>query len=343
MTTTTARQEGPGTIEPFVIGSGMSGKGMAKALAIVEIIDPELRLAPLKRIQRNQSLRGLPTPGTKPLLLIGNPHGCHAQTLLDGIEAGFEHFVLDKPVCTSLEDVARLKQVRHDVAVCHGFRQQWGPQTLRRMIDAGEFGELISVEGRYWQSSAAQAALAGGTGGAKDWKNDRALNGPYDALVDLGAHYTDLLFFLADSAPTRSRAWVSHVNAPAPHRDTHAHVEFDFPRFRARGSISKTAHGAGNDLELTVLGQKQSVTWHVERPDELRVAQGSAIRILQKPADRSGSQQPPFHGTGWLEGYIEIIHRYLRKVSGDSTATYPTLQESLRVMETLLSLEPESR
>ena len=327
-------------IQPFVTGSGMSGKGMTKALAIISIVDPEIQLAPTVQLKRGQSLKGVIDKNFRPLLLIGNPHGLHAQTILEGIEAGFENIVCDKPVCVNKDDIPKLKKVTQDIAVCHGFRQQWGPQTIKKMIDAGEFGEIISVEGRYWQSSSAQWALnKTGSSSSKDWKNDPKLHGPYDALVDLGAHYTDLMFYFAGGTPTKSTAWVSHVNSPAPHRDSHAWVEFQFPKFRARGSISKTVHGTGNDLEIMILGEKKAVTWNMERSDVLKIAQGGKIDIVQKPGDKFGSQQPPFHGMGWIEGYIEIIHNYLMKMGGNTTATYPKLHESLKVMETLLSVD----
>lgn len=326
------------TIHPFVSGSGMSGKGMTKALSIIQIIDPELKLAPTVQLTRGQKLAGLTKGIEHPLLLIGNPHGLHAKTILEGLDAGFKHIVVDKPVCVSRDDIPKLKQVKEDVAVCHGFRQQWGAQAIKKMIEAGEFGELISIEGRYWQSSHSADALAGHSS-AKSWKNDPELHGPYDALVDLGAHYTDLMFYLAGATPTRATAWVSHVNSPAPHRDSHAWVEFHFPKFRARGSISKAVHGRGNDLEITVLGAKQAVTWSMERQDELRIAKGTTTTIVQRPNDKFGSQQPPFHGMGWIEGYNEIIHNYLMKMHGNRSVTYPTLQESLRVMETLLNVE----
>jgi len=327
-------------IQPFVSGSGMSGKGMTKALSIIKIVDPEIQLEPTVQLTRGQSLGGLVNKNFKPLLLIGNPHGLHAQTILEGISAGFENIVVDKPVCVSLEDIPKLKKVTQDIAVCHGFRQQWGPQTIKKMIDAGEFGDIISVEGRYWQSSSAQSALGkSSSSSSKDWKNDPKLHGPYDALVDLGAHYTDLMFYFAGSSPTKSSGWVSYINSPAPHRDSHAWVEFQFPKFRARGSISKTVHGTGNDLEITVLGAKQAVTWSMEKSDTLKIAQGAKVTILQKPNDKFGSQQPPFHGMGWIEGYIEIIHNYLMKMNGNTSTTYPKLHESLKVMEVLLNLD----
>jgi predicted dehydrogenase len=275
---------------PFIAGWGMAGKGMAKALEIIKIINPDLAIAePILIKKGTQTLQGLTDGKENALLLIGNPHGLHAQFILDGEAAGFKHIVSDKPVCIRKEDISKLRGVKADVAVTHGFRQNWGPQTIKKMIDAGEFGELIAIEGRYHQCSMAAAALAGEKSTSKDWKNDSNLNGPYDALVDLGAHYTDMMLFFAGAKPTQARGWVSHINSPAPHRDSHAHVEYVFPKFRARGSISKTVHGTGNDLEILVLGQKQAVTWNVERPDELRIAKGTTTTLLQKPSDKFGS------------------------------------------------------
>jgi predicted dehydrogenase len=322
---------------PFLIGHGMSGKAMATAWSMIDLIDDDLDLAPISDLERGQDLKSVRRGNGNSVLLIANPHGLHAETLLDGIDAGFTHFVMEKPVCVRLEDVSRLRAVRKDVAVCHGFRQQWGPQTLRRMIEAGDFGEIISIEGVYWQSSAAQAALEGKA--RADWKNDRVMNGPYDALVDLGAHYTDLMLFLSGERPLKATGWVSHVNAPAPHRDTHAHVDFVFQSCRARGSISKTVHGAGNLLEINVLGAKQSAAWSMERMDELRIARGATTTIMQKPSDKFGSRLPPFHMIGWSEGYIEIIHNYLLAAAGLGQGGYPTRQEGLDAIEVLLNLE----
>ena len=50
--------------------------------------------------------------------------------------------------------------------------------------------------------------------------------------------------------------------------------------------------------------------------------------------------QAPFHGTGWLEGYIEIIHRaLLAAIDKKSAASVPSLQESLIVIEVLLKTD----
>jgi len=49
-----------------------------------------------------------------------------------------------------------------------------------------------------------------------------------------------------------------------------------------------------------------------------------------------GSRLAPFHGLGWLEGYIEIIHQFLKEAAGQKSNVYPTLPESLKNIEVLL-------
>ena len=41
---------------------------------------------------------------------------------------------------------------------------------------------------------------------------------------------------------------------------------------------------------------------------------------------------------GWIEGYNDIIHNFLMSMAGHK-ASYPTLRESLQVMEVLLNAE----
>ena len=110
------------------------------------------------------------------------------------------------------------------------------------------------------------------------------------------------MMFLAGGPPESARTWLSHVNAPAPNRDTHVHIYLQFPACRSLGSASKTVHGA-NHLDVSVLGSERSVHWSFNNPDQLRVGRGNQVTCLHRSAGRYGSQQPPYHGTGWLEGY----------------------------------------
>ena len=325
--------------QPFILGRGMSGKAIAKALAVIDIIDPELEIAPPVQLERDQSLAGLVEGYENPILCVANPHGLHAQCVIDAEAAGLRDIIVDKPVCVKADDIERLRGVTADVAVLHGYRRMWGPQTIARMIADGEIGDVISIEGRYWQSSAAQMATSEDPPKDKSWKSDAALGGSYDTLVDLGTHWVDLMLALAGENPRSSRIWLSYANAPAANRDTHAHIYLEFPSFRAMGSVSKTSHGSGNDLELSVLGTERSVSWCGQQPDQIKIGRGNVETFRRRGPGRYGSQHPPFHGLGWLEGYIEIIHSFLTKKAGGDASPVPTLEDGLAVMEVVLGAD----
>ena len=202
-------------IKPFIVGSGMSGQAIAKALAIIDIVDPEISVEPPVRLARDQPLAGLAGGHDLPLLCIGNPHGLHARYVLEAQRAGFRAIVVDKPPCVNRDELAELRALasahgdRLQVAVLHGYRQMWGPQRMRQMIAAGELGELIAIEGTYWQSSAAELAVLDPPTADKSWKSDPVLGGPHDTYVDLASHWVDLVLFLAGERPQAARRWLS--------------------------------------------------------------------------------------------------------------------------------------
>ena len=328
-------------IQPFIVGSGMAGKAMARSLAILDLLHPGLELRPPRQLGRDEPLAGLADGSALPVLFIANPHAFHARYLLEGEKAGFRHIVCDKPACVSREEARRLEDLRAAVAICHGYRQTWGPQTIRRLIDSGELGEVFAIEGRYWQSSAAQRALVPDR--KPNWKNDARLSGPADVLFDLASHWVDLVFFLMGGPATAARGWKSYANAEAPHRDTHLQLWMSFPGDRrSLGSISKTFHGASNVLQVHVLGTRGTAYWEFERMDEIVIGRGNQKTVLQREESALGSRQPPFHSLGWLEGYVEIIHRALLRARGEAAAAagypIPDLGDHLQVLETLFGL-----
>lgn len=329
-------------ITPFIVGRGMSGQAIAKALAVIDVIDPELGVAPPVRVARDQPLAGLADGPGLALLCIGNPHGLHARYVREAQRAGFRAIVLDKPPGVNRGELTELRALaaaagdRLQVAVLHGYRQMWGPQRMRQMVAAGELGELIAIEGTYWQSSAAELAVLDPPPADKGWKGDPLLGGPYDTYVDLGSHWVDLMLFLSGERPQAARTWLSYVNAPAPNRDTYAQIYLQFAGCRSFGSVAKAVHGAG-DLQVAMIGRERDVRWSFGNPDQLLVARGNRVTSVRRGAGRYGSQQPLFHGMGWIEGYIEVIHCFLQRLAGREAPAPPSLHEALDAMEVLLT------
>lgn len=330
-------------ITPFILGSGGSAQAVAKSLASINVLHPEFGLTEAIRLKRGVDLAGelsafkAQNPAHKTLFCICNPHALHAPSIVNASHAGFDAILAEKPAAVNLQQLHALKEIKTPAAVLHGYRQTWGVQTLKQMIVAGELGDLITVEGRYWQASAAAAPSDAG----KSWKDDTNLAGNYDVYLDIASHWVDSAAFLIGDDPRRIRGWKSYVNGESPNRETHVQLTVYFPKGRALGSISKTVHGASNHFEIQAIGSKRSASWTFLRPDELFIGEGRDRRVLTRKTKDMGSEQSPFHAQGWLEGYIEISRALMEDAFLARKRGYPDLQSNLKLLESMFAVEWE--
>ncbi len=327
-------------INPIVVGRGMAGQAMERSLMIVSTLEREINFSTPRFFNRGDDLKSYTDKSADiNLLCIANPHAYHTSTLLDGIAAGFNAIVVDKPVAINHEQIEKIKEISLPVGVCHGYRMMWGPQTIKSMCLAGDLGEIFAIEGSYLQSSSAQAALNPNKPSRQPWKNDPDASGPSDALFDIGSHWSDMAIWLAGEWPSNVDGKFSYVNSETEHRDSHVYLDFDFPSgIFARATVSKTYHGMSNNFEITALGSKGALTWRFLNPDEIVHGAGGTYSIIRRSDAEFGSCQRPFHGTGWIEGYIEVIRQTVRKSAGLEHRAVPTLQEQARLFEILLNL-----
>ncbi len=323
---------------PLILGRGRAGQAVAKSFAILGVLEPEWEIAPAVWLARDISLSVEREKYPHPILCLTNPHGLHASGILEGEKAGYEAILCEKPACVGMEQLESLRSVKVPTAILHGYRQMWGPQLLKKMIDAGELGELVTVEGRYWQSSTALKSLSGG-GPSNSWKNDTRLAGGHDVYLDIGSHWIDLVSYLHGQAPSHLQGWRSFNNAEASHRDSHVQVCMEFHQGRAFASFSKNVHGATNHFEINIMGSKKSATWEFLKPDEIVIGEGRQRGVLTRDDSLLGSRQDPFHGLGWLDGYVEVIHALVSQAFQGKAASYPRLRESLTVLEAMFKTD----
>lgn len=326
--------------KPLILGSGLSGQAFYEALTVLRLRNPQWGLDVPQFISRGTDLKSLISDVGPSVLCVANPHGLHAEALLQIANIPTAWVVCDKPAAINLKQVEDLARADQSVAVSHGYRMMWGVQELKRRLVEGEFGDLISIEGRYWQSSFATRALQTNPPPEKEWKNDRRLSGDHDVLMDLGTHYLDLLSFLMGNLPSQLSVEQSYINSPAPHRDSTIFIQGRWGRVRGFGSVTKAFHGAGNDLEISISGARQSGTWNNQRADEIKIGRGSETIFVQRQG-RGISGHPPFHGLGWAEGYIGVLSEFFarkfeNKMSFKAWDAYPTLSENRMVIEALL-------
>lgn len=322
------------TIYPFIVGQGRAGRAIQQSLAILNTQTSDYRVAEPTWIDRSARLK--PAANGLSLAILSNPPGLHTDRILEAEAAGFHALATEKPACVTRSEAARLRDLKMKTAVYHVYRQMWGPQKLKAMIGAGDFGDIVTIEGRYWQSSTADRALTGPA--PTSWKNRVELSGPSDVLLDVGTHWVDMAIYLAGSFPDRMSGWSSYANAESPHRDSHIHLIMEYAKGpRILSSITKNSHGSTNHFEINVLGTKASATWTFLNPDEILFGQGCERHVIPRSSADLGTKHPAFHGAGWLEGYIEINRQLLNELTGVAAASaYPTVQENARMIDSLL-------
>ncbi|HXT20378.1 MAG TPA: Gfo/Idh/MocA family oxidoreductase, partial [Thermoanaerobaculia bacterium] len=209
---------------------------------------------------------------------------------------------------------------------------------LRRAWAAGRFGRVFAIEGRYWQAGAVREPEL-----RKGWKDDPALGGRFDVLLDLATHWADLVAFLSGRVPEEVRVRRWHVNAPSQHRDTHVHLTMQHGETTSFGSISKTVHGAGNHLELHALGEKATASWTFAAPDEIVWGKGRTRRTEVRTAREPPARPAPFHSLGWMEGYVRLVGEIVGFIRHGRPSAAPTLAEHLVVLEALLEAAANER
>jgi predicted dehydrogenase len=318
-------------VQPLIVGRGAAGKALRHALAMYpDEVAPaiwQVRDAPLPRPE-NPDLA---------LLVVANPHALHTPRLLEAAERGYRFAICEKPAAVDVDQIEALEGLPVATWICHGYRLLWGPQELKRALGAGRFGTLISIEGRYWQSSATRTDAGG------SWKDSPTLGGRFDVLLDLATHWADLVTHIFGCLPDRTAVRRWFVNAASPHRDTHLHLTMEFGNIVGFGSVSKTAHGSGNALELVIHGERASASWSFERPDVIVWGEGGSRSTQVRGNAELPARPPPFHGLGWMEGYGRLVGEVIANMRERRTTDAPTLQEHIDLLRCLIGaaqLEP---
>ncbi len=325
-------------ITPYIFGSGLAGKALAKSLVLLNMSDEDLKIDQPTFLSREATLSALPVSNYKKVLLIANPDALHTPRILEGVVNRFDLIVCEKPTSVDAQQLAELQPLTQKVAVLHVYRQLWGIQHMRSLIEQGELGSLVSIEGKMWQSSKVRKLSdKEPQTSPKEWRNDISLMGRYGVSLGLGTHWLDTAKFLAGKQLELCGSRVNSEHGSSEHDDTYFHIQMQGKSgVYIAGSICNMAHGATNDFEINVLGTNASVNWRFMQPDEMIFSRGSERHTIYRASSELGSRQPAFHGLGWLEGYIEIIRQSFRDLLGLPFKPYPTLQESNWVIKTLL-------
>lgn len=292
------------------------------------------------------------------------PNALHYPMCKAALNAG-KHVLCEKPFTVTAEEARELVELAARTklanAINHNLRYYPVVQQIRRMIEAGDLGEILIVQGTY-----SQDWLLYDTDW--NWRVDSKANGALRAMGDIGSHWMDMIQHLTGLKITALCADLAtfHKTRKKPkgpietfagkklQPDDYQSVAIDTEDFgavlvhlgdRARGAftVSQMSAGRKNMFTFDIYGTKAGVSWNQERPDELWIGQrntpnGLIIKdpSLLYPKAAAYADLPGGHSEGYDDVHKQVYkHFYARVADPSAPLDYPTFEDGLLGMQLL--------
>ncbi len=300
------------------------------------------------------------------------PNALHYPICREALEAG-KHVLCEKPFTVSLEQARELVDLaaKTGLANCiqHNLRYYPVVQQIRRMIEAGDLGEILIVQGTY-----SQDWLLYDTDW--NWRVDAKENGALRAMGDIGSHWMDMIQHVtglpitelcADLATfhrtrRRPKGSVETFAGKTLQPGDYENVPIDTDDFgsvllrmgdRARGAftVSQMSAGRKNMFTVDIYGTQAGVSWNQERPDELWIGQrNSPNQILIKdpallyPKAAAYADLPGGHSEGYDDTHKQVFKRFYARIADPAAPVeYPTFRDGMRGMQLLEKVAESSK
>jgi predicted dehydrogenase len=295
---------------------------------------------------------------------VCTPNSLHHAMSKAALEAG-KHVLCEKPLAMNAAEARELNELaaKKNLAHCvnHNLRCYPMVQQIRCMIAAGELGDVLVVNGTYFQDWLLYDT-------DWNWRADAAANGALRAMGDIGSHWMDAIqhltglkitFLCADlqtfhktrKRPTGSVETFTGKKLTAEDYTATPITTDDFGAVlvrlgdRARGSfaVSQVSAGRKNRFNLEIYGTKGGVAWNQERPDELWIGhRNSPNQLIVKdpsllhPGAASFADLPGGHSEGYDDTHKQMFRRfYARVADAAAPVEYPTFADGVHGMELL--------
>lgn len=282
----------------------------ARSSALALGLDPARAYEDYARMAQAEAAR----PDGIEVVAITTPNHLHAPVARPFLEAGI-HVICDKPLALTLaegEELAHLaRQRRRLFALTHTYSGYPMVRHARELVAAGALGELRYVQVEYLQDWLANPIPTGQNKQA-DWRADPARAGRAGCLGDIGTHAYQLAAFITGQLPNELAAEL-HSFVPRRLVDDHLQVWLRYSQ-GMRGSLnaSQVASGEENRLQIRLYGDKASLIFRQEAPNELWLTPigGASQRLtrgrVESDAARHASRVPAGHPEGYLEAFAQL-------------------------------------
>ncbi|RQW64839.1 Gfo/Idh/MocA family protein [Vibrio viridaestus] len=250
---------------------------------------------------------------------IATPNGTHYEICKAALNAGL-HVVCEKPLCFSNEQADELVELAQSknriVGVTYGYSGHQMIHQAREMIVNGDLGKVRLVKMQFAHGGF-NTAIEKDIPGAK-WRLDPKFAGPSFILGDVGTH----VFFLGETIVPNFKVekllCAAQAFVEGRQLEDNAEVMMKcndgiFASLWASGINCGAQHGH----IIRVIGEKASIEWWDEQPNQLKYeVAGKPVQLLERGADylydnalvddRIGGG----HAEGLFESWANLYRRF---------------------------------
>ena len=197
------------TLGVAIVGCGLIGEKRSRALGKAKLVACADVILERANLLAKTTPGATATPDWRTILersdvdvvIVSTSNNMLTQVTLAALQAG-KHVLVEKPGARSSHEIEPLIEAtkRSGIRVRVGFNHRYHPafRKARELFEAGVFGEMMFVRGRYGHG--------GRLGYEKEWRANPALSGGGE-LIDQGVHLIDLArWFLGDFSDVKGFA-----------------------------------------------------------------------------------------------------------------------------------------
>jgi predicted dehydrogenase len=285
---------------------------------------------------------------------ICTPGSSHADIALAALAAG-KHVLVEKPLANSVAEsqqmvAAAAAASTRGVQAMIGFNYRRVPALAlaRDLIERGRIGAVRQVRAAYLQDWLADDAAP------MTWRLRKETAGS-GALGDLGSHVVDQLHYLLGE---RVLAATGHLQTFVPERtgpDGVEPVTVDDAAWAtlrtesgtvASVEVSRMASGRKNGLTIEVYGDRGSISFDLQRLNELEVLDGvdngtsgpRTVLVTEPGHPYVEAWWPPGHILGWDSTFTSQAADFLEAIAA-GRAPSPSFADGLAVQRVLAAIE----
>lgn len=314
----------------LVAGAFSSDAEKSKASAKDFHIDPARAYASYEEMAKAEAK--LPEDERIDFVSVVTPNFTHYDIASTFLKAGF-NVICDKPMTYDLAQAKRLRKLVEKsgkvFALTHNYTGYPMVKEARQLVARGKIGKVLKVVVEYPQGWLLHASQAGG-GDINMWRTDPAKSGAANCMGDIGTHAENLARYITGLEIDEMCAELtSFVDGHKLDDDGNCLIRY---KGGAKGILwaSQIAHGEENNLNIRVYGEKGSLQWFQEHPNELIVRasdQPVSIRrrgngYLGKPA-QAYTRLPFGHPEAFIEAFANIYSAAADAIEDEVTGKYP--------------------